>query len=67
MEKMKKIIAIWVKCDPKTGYEHELRVTASDHYRFTEGTRFDFGFLQVANREGYTVEIMAGDLAKSST
>lgn len=66
MKKMKKIIAIWVECNPKTGYKYELRVVASDHYRFTKGTRFDFGFLQVANSEGYIVEIMAGALAKSS-
>lgn len=63
---MKLIVAIWTKCDPKTGYEHELRVIESSHPRFVYGSRFDFGFLQVANREGYTVKIYAGDLAKNS-
>jgi len=44
-----------------------MRVVFSDHPRFTEGTRFDFGYLEIANQEGYTVEIFAGDLYKTQT
>ena len=56
---MKKIVAIWVK--PKKGlefgYDKEMRVTKSKHPRFVVGSRFDFGFLQIANDEGYVCEI----------
>jgi hypothetical protein len=31
------------------------RVTASNHPRFTVGTRFDYGFMCVALREGYRI------------
>lgn len=33
-------------------------VTKSDHPRFIKGARFDWGFVQIALREGYTVEIV---------
>ncbi len=36
----------------------EMRVLESDHPRFSEGTRFDFGFLTTASREGYIIEIL---------
>ena len=59
---MKKITVICVKCDEKTrsafGYEREMRVLKSNHSRFTEGTRFDFGFLQIASKQGYIIEIL---------
>lgn len=38
-------------------YPWEMRVAASDHPRFTEGTRFDWGFAHIALDEGYTVTI----------
>lgn len=53
--KMKKIIATWRKT--KDGGK-ELFVVYSDHEKYTKGTRFDFGFLQIASSEGFIVEIL---------
>jgi hypothetical protein len=57
----KKIIVQWFDCSEEKkkmfGYDKEMFVIESNHSRFVKGTRFDFGFLQVANREGYTVEV----------
>ena len=65
---MKKIVAVWMK--PKTGdefgYADEMRVIESDHPRFVVGSRFDFGFLQAANRDGYSCEILSGTLFPAS-
>lgn len=36
-------------------------VLASTHPRFKAGARFDFGFLEVALREGYDVEIFSDE------
>lgn len=35
--------------------ENDMWVISSDHPRFSTGTRFDYGFCNVAMREGYTV------------
>lgn len=56
---MKKIIVKW--STPKrdsTGYSKEMRVVYSNHTRFIVGSRFDFGFLQIASGEGYIIEIL---------
>ena len=50
---MKTIIIRWIKED--SFYETAMRVIESDHPRFSNGTRFDFGFFSVATREGYTI------------
>lgn len=51
---MKKIVVQWV---PEPGlYGTAMRVIASDHPRFSVGTRFDFGYFQIATAEGYTIE-----------
>lgn len=44
---MKTIVVKWVP--------EEMRVLASDHSRFTVGSRFDFGFFEIATDEGYTI------------
>lgn len=50
----KLIIVQWV---PETtyGYDKAMRVIKSNHPRFTEGSRFDFGFFSIATDEGYTI------------
>ena len=59
---MKKIIVKWVKCSEidlkKFGYEKEMIVMYSNHERFVEGYRFDFGFLHIASEEGYIIEVL---------
>lgn len=55
---MKKIIVMWVKTPEGDTYPKEMRVVYSDHKRFTKGTRFDFGFLQIANDEGFIIKIL---------
>lgn len=55
------IIVKWIKCDPKTGYNEEMRVIASDHYRFVVGSRFDYGFMTIAGMEGYTITVIPLD------
>ena len=32
-----------------------MRVVASDHPRFSTGTRFDFGFFKIATEEGFAI------------
>jgi hypothetical protein len=51
---MKTIIVQWV---PETGwgYDSAMRVLASSHERFVNGSRFDYGFFSVATKEGYTI------------
>lgn len=50
---MKNIVVIWVP--EEGGYEFAMRVIASTHPRFSVGTRFDYGFFNIATREGYTI------------
>ncbi len=38
--------------------EIEMRVVDSNHPRFSKGKRFDWGFAEIALREGYTLEIL---------
>lgn len=36
----------------------EMRVRESDHPNYPKGSRFDFGYLQTASKEGYVIEIL---------
>ena len=36
-------------------YAAEMRVVASTHPRFTVGSRFDYGFHDIAMKEGYVI------------
>ena len=54
---MKTIIVRWVE-EEIFGYGKAMLVIASDHIRFSKGTRFDFGFMDVATDEGYTVVLL---------
>jgi hypothetical protein len=38
--------------------EMEMRVVDSTHPRFSNGTRFDWGFAEIALKEGYQLEIL---------
>ena len=51
---MKNIIVQWVP-EQEFGYEKAMRVIKSDHPRFVEGRRFDYGFFSIATDEGYTI------------
>lgn len=55
---MKKITVMWVDTVNDKMYAQEMRVVYSDHERFTKGTRFDFGFLSIASKEGFIIEIL---------
>ena len=50
----KTIVVQWVKED-QWGYGKAMRVVGSDHPRFTAGSRFDFGFFDIATDEGYQI------------
>lgn len=39
--------------------EAEMRVVNSTHPRFCNGTRFDWGFADIALKEGYSLEILS--------
>ncbi len=58
---MNKLIVVkWIKV--KQGfYDNEMRVVYSTHERFSEGTRFDFGFFKVATSEGFTITSLPGE------
>lgn len=51
---MKIIIVKWVE-EKEFGYGMAMRVIVSNHPRFVVGSRFDFGFFNIATREGYTI------------
>lgn len=55
---MKKIIVTWQKTTVVNQCEKELIVIYSNHKKFAKNTRFDFGFMNVASREGYIIEIL---------
>ena len=51
----KKLIAVqWVK-EEIWGYGKAMRVIESNHPRFTVGSRFDYGFFDIATDEGYII------------
>lgn len=50
---MKTIVVKWVEDNGQ--YGKEMRVIESDHERFSQGTRFDYGFFNIATEEGYTI------------
>lgn len=54
---MKKIIVKWYKTTNDQMYDKEMMVIYSNHKRFKVGTRFDFGFLQIASSDGFIIEI----------
>ena len=41
-----------------SNYKKAMRVICSNHPRFDKGSRFDFGFLDIASCEGYTITIL---------
>lgn len=49
---MKKIIVEWV---PGAQCGIIMKVIESDHPEYVKGFRFDFGYFNVATREGYTI------------
>ncbi len=51
---MNTIIVEWIKEDDYV-YGMGMRVISSDHPRFIEGSRFYYGFMNVATKQGYTV------------
>ena len=54
MKKTKTIVVQWVK-EEAFGYGKAMRVVESTHPRFTVGSRFDYGFFNIATDEGYTI------------
>lgn len=59
----KKIVVQWTKAEIERNDVNsqlsgdDMRVIESNHPKYVVGYRFDFGFLQIASREGYTIEI----------
>ena len=49
---MKIIVVKWVE---EEEYGKAMRVVESTHERFTQGSRFDFGFFNIATEEGYAI------------
>ena len=52
---MKLIIVQWVEEDRSFGYDQAMRVIMSNHERFVVGSRFDYGFFNIATNEGYLI------------
>jgi hypothetical protein len=55
---MKYIVVQWLPENKKWGYGKAMRVIKSNHPRFQDGTRFDFGFLEIASCEGYVITVL---------
>ena len=51
---MKEILVKWIY-DKNIQYGKEMRVVESNHPRFVKGSRFDYGFFDIATDEGYTI------------
>jgi len=54
----KYIIVKWFPPYEKTWADKEMRVQNSTHPRFSEGTLFDFGYMDIASMEGYTITLL---------
>jgi hypothetical protein len=50
---VKTIIVQWVP--EASPYRKAMRVIASDHPRYTVGSRFDYGFFSIVTDDGYMV------------
>ncbi len=46
-----------------SNYGAALRVVRSNHPRFYDGSRFDYGFMGIAVGEGYTITIVPSEEA----
>ena len=44
-------------------YRTTMVVILSNHPRFSEGTRFDYGFMGIAVDEGYTITVVPSEEA----
>jgi len=55
---MKYITVQWQPEDQRWGYGKAMRVICSNHPRFTDGSRFDYGFMGIASGEGYTIAVL---------
>lgn len=51
---MKTIVVKWI-LEEEYDYGRAMIVIESNHERFVKGSRFDFGFFNVATDEGYTI------------
>ena len=52
---MNKIIIVqWIP-EEEWGYGKAMQVVYSTHPQFITGSRFDFGFFQIATNEGYMI------------
>jgi len=57
-----KIVVYWIELEEISAFGNvlkEMKVLKSNHPRFIEGSKFDFGFLEIANRQGYDVEVLS--------
>ena len=50
------IRCVWVR-EKQFGYGKAMRVAESTHPRYVVGSRFDYGFLEIASMQGYRIEI----------
>ena len=44
-----------------SNYGAALRVVRSNHPRFYDGSRFDYGFMGIAITEGYTITVLPSE------
>lgn len=56
---MKYIVVQWQK--EESHYTKAMIVVRSNHPRFIDGARFDFGFLDISSCEGYTVTVLPSE------
>ncbi|KKN35457.1 hypothetical protein LCGC14_0783600 [marine sediment metagenome] len=56
---MKYIVVQWLP--ENSHYKKAMRVVRSNHPRFINGSRFDFGFLGIASCEGYAITVLPSE------
>ena len=56
---MRYIVVQWLP--EASHYKKAMRVICSNHPRFIEDSRFDFGFLEIASCEGYIMTILPSE------
>lgn len=54
----KSIVVQWLETPGDKNYAKTMYVVKSDHHRFVDGSRFDYGFMSVATDQGYRVTVL---------
>jgi hypothetical protein len=55
LQNKKTITLQWMASPHSSIYDYDMIVTKSNHPKFVVGYRFDFGYFNIATKEGYKI------------